>query len=421
MLALYRAVSWIAAAFVPFFLWRRARRGKEETARLGERFGKAGLPRPAGTLVWFHAASMGDSISIFPLIQRLLEAHPDIHILLTTVTVTSAKMAAARLPRRAFHQYAPVDLPRATERFTAHWRPDLAVWVESEFWPNQMRAMHRTGKAMLLLNARISPRSFRRWQKAPRAIRTLLSLFDAILAKSEEDADRLRMLGAVNAECLGNLKFSSPALAADMTQVAGIRERIGARPLWLAASTHPGEEEKIADAHQALRRSFPDLLTMIVPRHSARGEEIETLLTGRGLRVFRRGKGEEITPETEIYLADTMGELGIFYRLAGIVFVGGSLVPHGGQNPFEPARLHAAVLYGPHMHNFKEFCVELEQAGGAATVKDAAALAEKVEAFLRHPDQRKAAADAAFSVIGGSQEIEDNIFMRLESFLGVGA
>lgn len=417
MLVAYRLFSRLASLIVPVVLWLRARRGKEEAARLPERFGKSTLMRPAGTLVWFHAASMGESISVFPLIERLVKTHPAIHVLLTTVTVTSAKTAAARLPERAFHQYIPVDLPRATERFIAHWKPDLAIWVESEFWPNQMHAMRRTGKPMLLLNARISERSEKRWRNAPRTIRTLLSFFAAILAKSEEDAARLRALGAISVECLGNLKFSSPALEADEAQMAKLKKQIGDRPFWLAASTHPGEEEQIAQAHRSLKTIFPDLLTMIVPRHSVRGDEIHTLLRGQGWQIAQRGKGEAIAPETDIYLADTMGELGQFYRLADIVFIGGSLVPHGGQNPFEPARLHAAVLYGPHMHNFKEFCAELEKAGGALQVNNAADLAGKVEMLLRHPDQRNAAADAAFSVVGRGHEIEDRIFARLESFL----
>lgn len=417
MLTLYRVFSYTASIFVPILLRFRIQRGKEEAARLPERFGKSTLARPVGTLIWFHAASMGESISVFPIIERLVETHPGIHVLLTTVTVTSARTAAARLPKHAFHQYVPVDLPQATKRFIEHWKPDLAIWVESEFWPNQMRAMHRTGKKMLLLNARISGRSFQRWRKVPRTIRALLSCFDAILAKSEEDANRLRMLGALEVEYLGNLKFSSPALEAEESHIAELKRQIGNRPLWLAASTHPGEEEKIAEAHTSLRATFPDLLTIIVPRHSVRGDDIDALLAGQGLHISQRSKDEKITPETDIYLADTMGELGVFYRIAKIVFIGGSLVPHGGQNPFEPARLHAAVLYGTHMHNFKEFCTELEHIGGASTVSTASELADKVEMFLRNPDKLEAASDAAFSVVSSSQNIEDRIFARLESFL----
>ena len=417
MLFFYRIFSWLATLVVPGFLLLRAHRGKEVKARLGERFGRSDRTRPVGTLVWFHAASMGESISVLPLIERLVAAHPELHVLLTTVTVTSAATVAPRLPERAFHQFVPVDLPWVTARFIRHWQPDLAVWVESEFWPNQMLAMHRTGKKMLLLNARISERSERRWQKAPRAIKTLLSFFDAILAKSEEDADRLKALGAQRVECLGNLKFSSPALGADEGKVIELRQSIGRRPFWLAASTHPGEEEMIANIHQHLRRYMPALLTIIVPRHSARGGEIAAMLRAQKMQGAQRSKHERIDPQTEIYLGDTMGELGVFYRAAGIVFIGGSLVPHGGQNPFEPARLHCAILYGPYMHNFKEFCVELEKMGGALRARNAEDLGDQVEMLFRNIDKPRALAEQAFSAVNAKQGIVEKVFARLEMFL----
>jgi 3-deoxy-D-manno-octulosonic-acid transferase len=361
-------------------LWR-AHKGKEVKERLGERVGKATIARSSGKLIWFHAASMGESSSVVPVIKRLLECHPEATVLMTTVTVTSAKNIGEKLPKGAIHQFAPVDTPIAIARFLKHWKPDVAFWVESEFWPNMMEMTHDTGCPMVLLNARVSRRSFRRWQRFRTSIEQLLCLFTMILAKSDEDASRLRNLGADahKVSVQGNLKFSAPALEADPKLTSEILGQIGGRRIWLAASTHSGEEEIIAGVHNQVKTTYPDLLTVIVPRHSRRGKEIAATIEKMEMRVALRSAKDEISSSTDIYVADTMGELGIFYRLAGIVFIGGSLVPHGGQNPFEPALLDCTILYGPHMDNFKEFCHELEVVHGAVLVKNEKVLAARVD------------------------------------------
>ncbi|MFO1243173.1 MAG: 3-deoxy-D-manno-octulosonic acid transferase [Rickettsiales bacterium] len=417
MLILYRIFSWLASLVVPIVLLLRVYRQKEDRQRLAERFGKTYLSRPDGAVVWIHAASMGESLSVLPVIQKLIADYPALHIVLTTVTLTSARTIAPKLPERTFHQFVPVDLPWAVSRFIRHWKPDLAIWVESEFWPNQMHAMHRTGKPMALINARISERSYHGWQRAPYAIRTLLSCFRIILAKSEEDVRRFKNLGAEYVSSVGNLKFSSPALDADPKVTSEILQVIGDRPVWMAASTHAGEEEIIGEVHRLLREKFPRILTLIVPRHNTRGNDIAAMLSDKKLRVSQRSKQEAIGEETDIYLADTMGELGIFYRIAEIVFIGGSLVPHGGQNPFEPARLDCAVLYGPHMENFAEFCAELEAVDGAVRVKDAADLAEKVESLLRDQEKQEKLANAALAVVKTKQDVLENVVQALEAYL----
>lgn len=417
MLRFYRILTCLLHPLLPLYLKRRARKGKEDVSRMGERFGRASLPRPGGRLFWFHAASMGESLSVIPLIKELRAKYPDARILLTTVTVTSARMVASRLPEGAFHQFAPLDTPQAMRRFLAHWKPNAAFWVESELWPNMVTMTGKTDCPLFLLNARISERSMKRWFRLRTLAQAMLDAFTLILAKSEEDARRFRNLGAQQVEVKGNLKFSAPPLEADSRVTGEILSRIGDRPIWLAASTHPGEETIIASAHQSLKESFPSLLSIIVPRHSSRGDEIAEGLRDSGLSVSQRSKEEDIQPETDIYVADTMGELGVFYRIAGIVFIGGSLVAHGGQNPFEPARLDCAILYGPHMENFHEFCAELEAMQGAVRVASPAELTARVGDLLRDHDREEKLAVAAMKTVQNNQQVTGRVLEALASHL----
>jgi 3-deoxy-D-manno-octulosonic-acid transferase len=249
------------------------------------------------------------------------------------------------------HQFVPVDLPSAVAQFLDHWRPELALWVESELWPNLALATRGRGIPMILVNARLSARSEARWRAVPGLIRPILSSFALCLAQDETQAERFRRLGARRVISVGDLKAAAGPLAADPRQLALLRRQTGERPCWLAASTHAGEEEIAAEAHSVVARTHPGLLTIVAPRHPARGAAIAAMLRGRGLRVARRAAGEPISASTEIYLADTMGELGLFFPLAGIAFIGGSLVPKGGHNPFEAARLDCTILHGPDMRN----------------------------------------------------------------------
>ncbi len=336
----------------------RVSRGKEDPSRLGERYGRAGRERPVGRLVWVHAASVGETFAVLPLIRRLTA--DKLNVLLTTVTVTAAKIAAERLPAGAFHQFTPIDCKPWTEAFLDHWRPDLAIFVESEIWPQAIMSLAGHGIPLVIANARLSERSFKGWRRYPSIAAAMFSRVALCLAQSARDGERYRLLGAPRVVVTGNLKFDSPPPASTPEAVAALREAIGSRPVWVAASTHPGEEELVAEAHRVIAGTFPNLLTIIVPRHPERGADIAAAIAARGLGVARRKAGEAIAPDVSVYIADTLGEIGLFYRVAPVAFTGGSLVEHGGQNPIEPIGLGAAVVHGPHVHNFADIYEALD-------------------------------------------------------------
>ncbi|CAA7619883.1 3-deoxy-D-manno-octulosonic acid transferase [Magnetospirillum sp. SS-4] len=377
---LYRGLTTLGGPLISLYLDRRRRRGKEDAQRFPERLGRAGRPRPAGPLVWIHAASVGESLSMLPLVERLCARR--LSVLLTTGTVTSARMMAERLPEGAMHQYVPVDRMAYVRGFLDHWRPDLALWAESEFWPNLLAESRRRGIPQVLVQGRVSARSFAGWKRVPGFIRKLLSGFDLCLAQTEEDARRLRVLGGRDVRCLGNLKYAAPPLPADRDELARLERAVSGRTIWLAASTHPGEEGIVAEAHIAQAERFPGLLTIIVPRHPNRGPDIARELLALGLSAALRSTGELPHAGSHVYVADTMGELGLFYRLADIVFMGKSLTVGGGQNPFEPARIGAAVLFGPAMDNFPDMAPRMIGAGAALMVADGAALAATLGRLL---------------------------------------
>jgi 3-deoxy-D-manno-octulosonic-acid transferase len=365
----YRAVSRIVIhPLAGTILRRRSQQGKEVPERLNERMGIASVARPDRKLVWFHAASVGETNVVLPLIHVLHKERPDLAVLLTTVTVTSARIAASRLPPGAIHQFMPLDTPSFVERFLDHWRPSAAMFIESEIWPNLIMDADRRRIPLVLLNARMSDRSFKRWLKLKGLSRPIFSRFAVVLAQSETLAKRLIRLGAPKVIAAGNLKFDSPPPPADPVELARLKQMIGGRPVFLAASTHPGEDEIVAEAHKALRASYSDFLTIIAPRHPERGAAIAAMLAGHGLNVRSRSLGEDPAPETDIYVADTLGELGLFYRLAPFALIGGSMVSHGGQNPIEAVKLGAGVITGPHWHNFPEVFQALAEQGGCRFV-----------------------------------------------------
>jgi 3-deoxy-D-manno-octulosonic-acid transferase len=380
-LKVYRLVSHLAAPVLPLWLARRQKAGKEDPARLGERMGVASLPRPEGKLIWLHGASVGETMSILPLIEKLSGVA---QVLLTTGTVTSADLAARRLPKGAIHQFIPVDLPGAVARFFDHWRPDLVLFCESEIWPNLLGEAHRRAVPVGLVNARMSARSFRRWQKLPSLSTALLGPLALCTAQSEGDAERFRALGAP-ARMLGNLKHDVPPLPLDAGEHTRLLAELGGRPVWLAASTHPGEEEQVLEAARQLRVEWPGLLTIIVPRHPQRGADIAALAASQGERVPRRSLGARPAAGDAFHLADTLGELGLFYALADVALIGGSLIPHGGHNPIEAVKRDAPVISGPSIENFREIYADLVEAGGAIVLASASDLAPAVAQLLREP------------------------------------
>jgi 3-deoxy-D-manno-octulosonic-acid transferase len=388
--AAYRFAGHAVRPLVPSFLSARAARGKEEHARRGERYGQTALKRPAGRLIWVHAASVGETNAILPLVQRLTTA--GFRVLFTTATVTSAEIAANRLPEGAFHQYSPLDIAPYVDRFLDHWRPEFVIFAESELWPNIITRLEEAVVPLIVANARLSERSYRGWRRIGPIARALFSRIGLVLARSEEDGARFRSLGADRVQVTGNLKLDVPPLAADLDEMARVQSAIAQRPVWVAASTHDGEEAMVADAHRMVREKIPDLLTILVPRHPGRGSAVREVLASRRLAVAQRSRGEPLLREIDVYLADTLGELGLFYRVAPVAFLGGSLIPHGGQNPIEPARLETAVLHGPHIRNFAEIYALLDEVAPAPPVYDAGSLAAAVIALLTRP---KAATDMA--------------------------
>jgi 3-deoxy-D-manno-octulosonic-acid transferase len=392
-LTLYGGLGRLAEPVLGLVLDQRARRGKESGERRGERLGVASAARPDGPLIWIHAASIGETMSVLPLVSRLIEQ--GLGVLLTTGTVTSAEIAERRLAGGAIHQYVPIDTPGAVKRFLDHWRPDLALFTESELWPTLLASLRQRGVRLLLVNGRLSQRSARRWGRAPIAARTVLSLVDLVLAQTTVDAERFRALGAPHVAVCGNLKFDVPAPPADPAELEALREGLAGRAVFLAASTHPGEEAVVLEAHALLRKQTPNLLTMIAPRHPARGPEVQSAAAQAGRASALRSQGEAIHNATEIYVADTIGEMGLWYRLAGATFLGGSIVPHGGQNPIEPAKLGVPILHGPDVSNFTEVYRALAEVGSVGEVTDAAGLASAVLRILtNHEAAERTACEA---------------------------
>src|ERR1700741_1993487 len=401
--SLYRVLGLALSPLAGPWLRARGNRGKEEPSRMAESFGYASRARPPGTLIWIHGASVGECLAALPLIQRLLESNRR-NVLVTSGTVTSARLMMERLPPRAFHQYVPLDLAHAVKRFLDHWRPDLALFVESELWPNLVLESHVRGIPLALVNARLSTRSFRGWRRSGLA-RRMLGAFDVCLAQDEGVASRLTALGAHAVTVSGSLKADAPPLPVDEYALADFQGAVGERAICLAASTHLGEEELVLDAAREVRTAVPNLLTVIVPRHPKRGADIAALARSHGLIASQRSSGELPMSDTNVYIADTLGELGLFYRASRFAFLGGSLIPHGGQNPLEPARLGAAVLTGPHTENFADIFAAILSAQGEGRVASTSALAAAVIRCAGDPslaEQVGAKARAAADQLAGA-------------------
>ncbi len=372
-LRLYRAASGLAAPLVAAHLNRRARAGREEAGRLDERLGRAAAARPGGALVWIHGASVGESLSALPLVAAV-EAR-GARCLLTTGTVTSARLLAARHPH-VLHRFAPVDTPRAVAGFLDGWRPDAALWMESELWPNLVRGTAARGVPMALVNARLSKTSARNWGLARRSAAALLGAFDVRLAQTETVRERLLALGGDPAatHVTGDLKASRPPEPVDGAALATMRAAVGERPLWLAASTHPGDEAAALDAHRAL--GIEGLLTLVAPRHPDRGPEIAAFAAERGLSVTLRSRGEG--PGGDVYIADTLGELPLWFALSPVALIGGGWDGVGGHNPLEAAPHGCAILSGSDVPNFAETYARLDAAGAVRLLPARDGLAEAV-------------------------------------------
>jgi len=414
-LVAYRLLTALASPLSGALLSLRLNRGKEDPMRIDERRGLAGLARPAGRLVWLHGASVGEALSLMPLVERLAgEGRP---ALVTTGTVTSARLLAKRLPPHALHQFAPLDSPGMMRRFFAHWRPNLGLIAESEIWPNMIVEARRAGVPLAMVNARMSRRSYERWRRAPAFIGALLGEIGVCLAQSAADAQRLASLGAGAVEVVGNLKYDAPPPPADQKELAELAGLVSGRQIWVAASTHAGEEAVAAEAHRRVARVFPDVLTLIAPRHPDRGEAIAAELKALGFACALRSRGERPQRGVEIYICDTLGELGLFYRLAGVVLGGKSFVGEGGQNPIEPAKLGCAILHGPRVGNFVDVYALLDAAGGAAAVGNADQLATTLLTLFDDPGRLRAMGRAAVKAVEAQGGAADRIMAAVARLL----
>ena len=415
MLTAYR---WAGAAAYPmiggYVAWR-ASKGKEEHSRRRERYGRAGLPRPAGPLIWIHAASVGETIAVIPLIERLIGR--GITIVLTTGTVTSAQVARERLGERIIHQYVPLDLKPAVSRFLDHWSPDLAVMAESEIWPMTILELGARRVPQVLVNGRLSDRSFASWSKRSYLAEALFENLAHVIAQSDTDAERFRQLGARPVTVSGNLKGDTVEPPVDRAELARLQGEIGRRKTWAAVSTHDGEEKAAIEVHRLLRTRHPDILTIVVPRHPERAEAVALACAEAGLSVARRSAGDAIAPGTDIFLGDTIGEMGLYLRLTEIAFVGRSLTGKGGQNPLEPAMLDTAVLSGRNVQNFREAYQKLAASGAARFVRDKEVLAGAVNYLLTNEAERRKMMQAGRATVEGMRGALSRTLQALEPFV----
>jgi 3-deoxy-D-manno-octulosonic-acid transferase len=414
-MTVYRLAGAAAYPLIgPYVAWRAAK-GKEDPTRRRERYGFTERARPPGPLIWIHAASVGETSAVSPLVERLTGY--GIHVVLTTGTTTSARLVDERLGDRVIHQYVPLDLKPAVSRFLEHWEPDLAVFAESELWPMTILELGARRVPQVLVNARLSDRSFSSWSKRLWLAEALFENLSLVVAQSEEDGSRFSRLGARPVQVSGNLKADTPPPPVDAESLAALRRQIGSRPTWAAISTHEGEELLAAEIHGILSSRHSGLLSIIVPRHPGRADALEAQFRALGLDVARRSRHDPLTPATDILLGDTIGEMGLYLRLTEIAFVGRSLTAKGGQNPLEPAMLSTAVLSGHEVHNFRDSYDRLIRAGGARLVRDKDMLAGAVHFLLKNADTRRAMMSAGVGAVDALRGSLERTMRAMEPFV----
>lgn len=409
----YFGLSWLSTPLISGYLKWRAFTGHEDKNRLKERKGMASISRPNKPLLWVHAVSVGEAVSALTLMQAILKKYPEIYGLLTTTTVSSSKVIQQRLPKNIIHQYGPVDTPSAIKHFLNHWQPDLAIWVESELWPNLIHQTQERGIPTILFNGRMSPKSFSKWKKVKGMISPLLKRLSLCAVQSEEHAFFFKTLGATSVSIMGNAKMMMTPLSIDPQKYTTLKKEIGSRPLLFAASTHAHEEEIIIAAHKTLKRNYPDLLTILAPRHIKRAKFLYDLASKEGLAVTLR-----TTPSSlkgmDLYIADTLGEMGLFYALSPVVVMGGTFVPTGGHNPIEAAQFGSFILHGPHVFNNPQLYDALAALGLSQCVSDPTLLATCLRPWL---DVRKETYEEPQSLKTYREEGLHHLMLKLAPYL----
>lgn len=412
----YRFVTWSLALLLRLHLQRRVWTGKEDAERVQERLGNATHMRPQGKLIWFHAASVGESLSMLPLLKAVL-AKSDCQALVTTGTVASAQLMAKKLPPRAFHQYVPLDHPIWVRRFMNYWKPDFAVFLEGELWPNLLSAVRSRRVPAVLVNASMSNKSSCRWQFARSLLKRILNSFELVLAATKEDEVRFQRLGITHSETVGHLKFAVPPLEVDETELAKLRAAIGSRPVWLAASTHKGEEEIVATVHQQLAPRLPGLLTIVAPRHPVRAKEVNQIWPRYDLSHHARSSGGLPTADDDIYMVDTLGEMGLFFQAAPVTFLGGSLVNIGGHNIVEPMQADSALIVGQYLESLRDIAPRMIAKGAMTQVANADELTMAVEKFLTDHATRDAQLSAARNALNVEANTLEHILSAMQPVL----
>lgn len=409
---------WTGAAVYPLlgpYLAYRAAKGKEERDRRSERYGRSRVARPNGPLIWFHAASVGETIAVIPLVEEVVSRN--ISVVLTTGTVTSANICQDRLGDKVIHQYVPLDLKPAISNFLDHWKPDLAIISESEIWPMTILELGARRMPQILVNGRMSDNSFVRWSRSSVLAEALFENLSHVIAQSELDGDRFSDLGARSVSISGNLKVDTDLPPFSDEDLAALTKQMSGRPSWAAISTFDGEEALVADALLNVRTQIKNPLAIIVPRHVERSDSIEKMLQDKGLKVARRSRGDKITSDIDVYIGDTTGEMGLYLSLTNIVFVGKSLTGEGGQNPLEPAMLGCAILSGPNVQNFRDSYRALLQNGAARIVKDGDGLTSCLLHLLENEDVRDTMIEAGQSTLLTMRGSLDITVKNLEPYL----
>lgn len=423
MRLLYTLLLYVAAPFVLLRLLWKSRQLPEYRGRIGERFGFVAAA-PSGVAAWVHAVSVGEALAALPLIEQLLARHGDGQVWVTTTTPTGSARITAAFGARVRHSYAPYDLPGAVARCLARMRPQRLIVMETELWPNLFRACARAGIPLVIANARLSPRSFAGYSKLRGFAGATLTDCTAIAAQSEADAARFIALGASSqrVRAIGNLKFDLALPAALCMQGRALRQRFGARPVWVAASTHEGEEAAALAAHAALLALLPEALLILVPRHPQRFDAVWQLVLESGLAPGRRSRQQALDAAghpaaldaVQVFLGDSMGEMFLYLAAADLAFVGGSLVPVGGHNILEPAALGLPVLFGPQMHNFEQARALLLERGAAVQIADAPMLAAEAAVLLADAPRRAAMGAAGAAAVAGNRGALERLFALLD-------
>ena len=413
MYKLYQLISLLIYPFIRILLILRIFKGKEDLSRYKEKLGIASVKRPTGKLIWFHAASIGEFNAILPVIQGIDQKYPAINILLTTVTLTSANIAKNNLPHKVISQFMPFDCINIVNKFISYWQPNLVIWTESELWPNMINMAHKQCP-LLLINARISLKSFSRWSLVRKFANFVLSKFSLILAQSQETKIFFEKLGIKDVLCLGNLKYMAANFVFEENELVKIKNQLKNRIVVMAASTHPGEEEIFAITHINLKKQYPQLLTIIAPRHPNRIEDVKNILSN--LNVAIRSKKEKITPSTDILLVDTIGEFGLFFRLSEVVCIGGSWkkIAHSF---IEAAKLKNLIIFGPNMNNSREVANEFLANKAAIFAQNQQEIEKILECYIKNPDDFDIFKNHGEQLVDKMSQVKEKILIKIAPYI----